>query len=570
MARRIDIELTSARPDGTWTWRAAGAREPKGVLDGSLLYTTAKAGDVVRAEADFELDGITIVSVAAPKQAADKDPNLIEIIGSGRADTPGVTTQLVGRADRRPSDRRRDRDDGRPRPPRDRDDGRPPRDRNERRPPRERDDSRPRDTDAPGRGNAGRGEHARDGATIERRPGGNRPRRQPDSAPGGGGRRPDAERRTERRAAAASAAPRQPKPRRFNPGHAHRQAVMAALAPEEQPIAEQVLRGGIPAVRTALHLERESAVAEGRPVPNTDQLIAMAEALLPRLKAAEWRDRAEEAVKEPDTIALRDLRAVVAGSDVARDEESRALASQLREALERRLDSMRTHWSDEVAEHLTERRVVRALRLAGRPPEPAARLDAELSTRLAQAASEAMAPDTASERWVALIDAVAESPVRRDVKPVGFPAEPGDDLRKVAHQQSGRIPALAAMLGITIPPPPVPSRATKRQRPERPARPRRERPAPSAEAPATEAPDAPNAEAPEAPNAEAPPAAEEVPASAPPAAEAHSAGAPTAEAPADEPAPDAAPTVDEPPADAPPESPSTEGGDDSVVVEELG
>ena len=29
MSRRIDIELTSARPDGTWTWRAAGARNPK-------------------------------------------------------------------------------------------------------------------------------------------------------------------------------------------------------------------------------------------------------------------------------------------------------------------------------------------------------------------------------------------------------------------------------------------------------------------------------------------------------------------------------------------------------------
>ena len=37
MSRRIEIELTSARPDGTWTWRAAGAQRPKGVLDGSIL-----------------------------------------------------------------------------------------------------------------------------------------------------------------------------------------------------------------------------------------------------------------------------------------------------------------------------------------------------------------------------------------------------------------------------------------------------------------------------------------------------------------------------------------------------
>ena len=82
----------------------------------------------------------------------------------------------------------------------------------------------------------------------------------------------------------------QAKSRRLNPSHVHRNAAMEALAPEERPIAEQVLRGGIPAVRTALHLEREKALAEGRPVPNTDELIAMAESLLPRLKAAEWRD----------------------------------------------------------------------------------------------------------------------------------------------------------------------------------------------------------------------------------------------------------------------------------------
>ena len=37
MSRRLEIELTSERPDGTWTWRAAGARQPKGEMDGTLL-----------------------------------------------------------------------------------------------------------------------------------------------------------------------------------------------------------------------------------------------------------------------------------------------------------------------------------------------------------------------------------------------------------------------------------------------------------------------------------------------------------------------------------------------------
>ena len=107
---------------------------------------------------------------------------------------------------------------------------------------------------------------------------------------------------------------------------------MASLPPEQLPIAEQVLRGGIPAVRTALHLEREKAIAEGRAPPNTDQLVAMAESLLPRLKAAEWHDRAEAAAKDVDEISFRDLRSVVAGADSG-DDSTRTLATSLREPL---------------------------------------------------------------------------------------------------------------------------------------------------------------------------------------------------------------------------------------------
>ena len=83
-----------------------GAREPRGVLDGDLLPEKAKAGDVLKAEADFEIEGITIVSVLAPKEPTRSGPERIEIIGSGQPDAPGVTTQLVGRSDRRPGDRR--------------------------------------------------------------------------------------------------------------------------------------------------------------------------------------------------------------------------------------------------------------------------------------------------------------------------------------------------------------------------------------------------------------------------------------------------------------------------------
>jgi hypothetical protein len=238
--------------------------------------------------------------------------------------------------------------------------------------------------------------------------------------------------------------------------------VLESLPPEQRPVAEQVLRGGIPAVRTALHLEREKASAEGRPAPNSEALLSMAEDLLPRLKAAEWRDRAEAAAKVADEIALRDLRSVVAGADVARDEEGRRLAATLREALERRVDAQREEWLTDVRTNLEEGRVVRALRLSGRPPDPGTRFPAELATQLAEAASQALSPDTPADRWAALLEAVTVSPVRRAVKPLGLPAEAPEDLLQAARQSSGRIPALAALLGISMPPPPGPIRPARR------------------------------------------------------------------------------------------------------------
>ncbi len=101
MSRRIEIELTSARQDGTWTWRAAGAREPKGVLDGSLLPTGAKIGSVLKADAEVELDGMTILSVTTTKEKAEKS-GLLDLIPSDKP-FEGVTQQL---AKRERSDRR--------------------------------------------------------------------------------------------------------------------------------------------------------------------------------------------------------------------------------------------------------------------------------------------------------------------------------------------------------------------------------------------------------------------------------------------------------------------------------
>ena len=93
MSRRIEIELTSLRSDGTWTWRAAGAREPKGILQPSVLPQESKTGDVLKVEADFNIDGITILSVVQGRVKVDK----VETITLKGNDKPfeAVTQQLA-------------------------------------------------------------------------------------------------------------------------------------------------------------------------------------------------------------------------------------------------------------------------------------------------------------------------------------------------------------------------------------------------------------------------------------------------------------------------------------------
>src|SRR5579884_694335 len=439
MPHRLDVELTSERADGTFTWRKAGAREPKGVVDAKVLYEGAKVGDVMRAEAEMEVDGITILSVVPPRQKKP-GPETIQLLGPPRADVGGVTTSLQPRSPGR-----------RPRPGEGRGE---PGGRTDR---PDRAGRRPRQERPEGERTARRGEPRaprEDGTDRQRRPGtteGERrpPRPGPEGRPprpgAGEGRRPDQRRgaapgrgpeggrRPPSRAAGEESSERQA-PKRLVPKTTHRDAVLASLSPEQRPVAEQVLRGGIPAVRQALAAETDKAKAEGRPEIDPAPLLAMAEEILPLVRAAAWRDRAEAAAAMVDEIGLRDLRSVVTGADqAARDDETRLLARSLREALERRVEERRQSWVGEIESNLEGNRVVRALRLSGRPPDPGIRFPAELAVKLAEAASAAMAPDVPPDRWAVLLEAVAASPVRRNVRPAGLPAEPGEDLLQIGR-----------------------------------------------------------------------------------------------------------------------------------------
>jgi hypothetical protein len=107
---------------------------------------------------------------------------------------------------------------------------------------------------------------------------------------------------------------------------------------------------------------------------------------------------------------------------------------------------------------LDDGRVIDAVRASIRPPEPAARLSAELAVRLAEGAGQAMAPTTPPDQWLALLEVVVDSPVRRTVKPAGLPDGADETLLAAARRASGYVPELARLMGIPIPPPPGPRR----------------------------------------------------------------------------------------------------------------
>lgn len=410
MGRRIDIELTSTRADGTWTWRAAGAREPKGTVESGLLPAEVQVGDVVRAELEGFIDGMRVTSVLPPKTSR-KEPKRLELIGSP-SDEPLVTSTRSG------GDRRRDRRDRRTRRPRD---GR-------------RDGGREQDRHRNGQ-RRGRPERSSDGRDDRDGPRRSKP---PEDA--------------------------RPKPKRLRPGRTHRNALLESLKTEERPVAEQVLQGGIPAVRQAIQKQNETLRAEGKPEVNADALLQMAERLRPQALAATWRDRADAALKNVDDLDLRDLRSVVnAAGDAGRDSEAREVADKLREALARRVEAEQATWVKDVADNLQEERVVRALRLSSRPPKAGSPLPGDLTQQLIDATAAALTSETAPQRWATVLDALAYSPIRRRVVPDSLPPKLTPELRETIARLATRLPEIAHIFDIAPEEAPARQRSSKRR-----------------------------------------------------------------------------------------------------------
>lgn len=401
MSRRIEIELTSSLSDGGWTWRAAGAKAPKGVVGDGVIPTDHKVGDILKVEAEFDLDGITVTSVVQGRDKKQRG-NTLELLPT-RTDFEPVTQRLVKKGEGKRS---------------------------------------PRKT--------------------------------------GSARRDDAPRKP--RFSAPPELPKRPTPKRLRPGRAHRTAVLDTLPPEQRPVAEKALSGGIKAVRDAVKAQNETLKKESKPEIPAEGLITMAQDLLPKLRVADWLDRAEAAREQVETLDLRDLRSVVVAAEdpmVVRDESTRELAAQLKAALKKRQDEEQSLWLADIEANLGVGRSVRALKLSSEPPKAGQPFPAELGTRLVQAARDSLTSENSADRWIAILEAAAFSPIRAQVTVQSVPQNPSEALLGTIKRLSPVLPQVAAAFGVTVEP--------GAQAP-RPLRIQRQRPAGKARKPADRTP----------------------------------------------------------------------------------
>ena len=377
---KIDVEITSQREDGDWTWRAVGAREPKGTVDASLLPTNSIVGSKFLVETEYFLDGIVVTKVFDKKQSSEKTETL-EILGSGKQ-TDLVTTQLAkSKKSKRPSkesfsnSRTNNREKKR-----------------------------------------GSRENDKPSAKTTRKP-----RKQNKNV---------------------SDTPF-PKSKRLKAKRHHRNEALKNLPNETKRIAEILLQKGLPGLRESIDVQNKTAKKAGEPEIPEDILLNLAEQIYPNLRTAEWLDRADGALRGMETIDLRDIRSVIVASDnVQKNNEVKSLAEKLKEGFNKRVETDQQNWLKEVISTLKEGRVVRALRLSSRPPKAGFPLPEDLLNSLTEATNAALAADVTQSRWGTIAEAAAFSPIHDRVVPEGVPENPSEELTKIIRRISSKAPSI--------------------------------------------------------------------------------------------------------------------------------
>jgi len=370
MPNRLDIEITSQTTDSSYTWRSAGAKEPKGTIKASLLPSGVAIGDVLKVEADFMIDGIEITSVL-PQKAKKDGPELLELFGTGNQ-TAGVTTSLVKKGGKRK--RRKDVRSG----------------------------SRSKQT------------------------GDKKQQRSSKSKPERKGRKPY----------------RSPRGKRLKPSKKYRNEYIESLPILHKPLARELSGSTIPNLRKTIE---KMDLPEGFP----DALLDYAEILNQQLKMAEWMDKATAIENNIKSIDLQDFRSVVASSGRwAKSTESIAVKERLELKLNERIDQDHKKWLNSIEEALKEEKTVRALNLSSRSPKAGAQLPEAITNSLIEKANKALNAEATSYRWSIVAEAVAFSPVRQKVVPMGLPTEISEELNQSIKKHGDRIPQISKLFAF--------------------------------------------------------------------------------------------------------------------------
>ncbi len=401
MALRLKIELTDKIDDTTWRWRRAEAKEPRGSLDASLLYEGAKIGDRIEAIVEKTIDGTTIISVTPPPSASAKKHETIEI--EARKVTNLTTVERAVRG----GDRKGGRGDERRNKPR-------------------------------AEGESASGDRPK-----------RRPRREGDAPTASG----DPTKRRERRERPAGAERPAPKPKvvkekvRLTPARVHRDSLLAELSEHQRPIAEFIFEGGMPRVREEIAKQQDQS---------GDTLLKLAEEIYPKCELAIWRDRADAAVAISAGISIRDIKAVVVSGErlVGADEALKSILDQLKEISTKRRETLENEWVTEIRELLADKKSIKAVWRSNYAPDNGSKLPDDLLTELAAKASDTLGANASNEIYSQMLNALNLSPIRKMVKPTSLPANATEELLTQAREISGRIPALAELLGLKVPPPP--------------------------------------------------------------------------------------------------------------------
>lgn len=394
MSRRIEIELTSNKGDGTWTWRAAGAREPRGLISADMIPKGAGISSVFTAEVQSDMDGIAVLAVIETEDTRTA-PETIEVLGTGKRSS-GVNFKGGGR--------RKGKGRG----------------------------------DGFGSGGFGGDGFGRD-QSRQKQQGGRRKGR----SGGAGQDRPARLRpaRVHRKKWLASVPPE-------HAALAEQIASGRGIANEKSEASEKgnFSEGGSVEERDGASEQSnasENASASKKGSVSDKDVSAK---LLSEYRMAEWRDRADLVLSNFEKIDLAEIRMLIADADAcARTPETRSQAEEARQKLGERTERQHGEWLADLATNLSEGRVLRALRMSGQPPKAGVPLPLDLVKWLTTATAGILTPEAQPDRWEITLQALAVSPVRRLVRPSQPPAVVSPDLTEAVKDLSPRFPHIAAL-----------------------------------------------------------------------------------------------------------------------------